>query len=144
MEEKKLADANISFKCTRDFRGDLQKVSELTGRTMTDIIVTSVNREIAQYRNKNGYGKVQPIPAHRLTGLSEYEKKLAELEDRSYVEGKHECLVLDDVTVNPRHPYYKIYDCESGQIMTVAKEYIAFENTAKTEPSNISHKGESV
>lgn len=126
MEEKKLADANISFKCNRDFRDDLQKVSELTGRTMTDIIVTSVNREIAQYRNKNGHGKVQPIPAHRLTGLSEYEKKLAELEGRSYAEGKHECLVLDEVTVNPRQPYYKIYDCESKQIRTIAKEFISF------------------
>lgn len=133
MEEKKPSDANISFKCTRDFRDDLQKVSELTGRTMTDIIVTSVNREIAQYRNKNGYGKVQPILGHRLTGLSEYEKKLAELEGRSYVEGKHECLVLDDVTVNPRQPYYKIYDCESKQIMTVPKDCIAFDNETEKE-----------
>ncbi|MCR5728218.1 MAG: hypothetical protein K6G24_12220 [Lachnospiraceae bacterium] len=133
MEEKKLADANISFKCTRDFRDDLQKVSELTGRTMTDIIVTSVNREIAQYRNKNGYGKVQPIPAHRLTGLSEYEKRVAEIEGRQAAEGKHGCLVLDDTTINPRQPHYKIYDRESKQIMTVPKDCIAFDNETDKE-----------
>lgn len=133
MEEKKPADANISFKCTKDFRDDLQKVADITGRTLTEIIIASVNREIMHYRNKNGSGKVQPIPAYRLTGLSEYEKRVAEIEGRQVAEGKHGCLVLDDTTINPRQPHYKIYDCESKQIMTVPKDCIAFDNEIDKE-----------
>ena len=126
-EKKQPADTSITFKATKAFKEDLQKMSEITGRKMTDIIVKAISKELSHYRNENGYGRVKPVPAYRLTGISEYEKRIALIEGETSISpGKHECFVLDDTTINPRQPYYKIYDCESGQIISVPKEHIEF------------------
>lgn len=126
--KKAYADAIITIKVTRDFKNDLQKVSDITGRTMTDIIIDTLSKELVQYRNQNGYGKVEPVAAYRLTGISEYEKRIAKIESQTTGTGKHNCLVLDDITINPSQPYYKIYDCESRQIISVPKEQIQFKD----------------
>ena len=129
MEEKKQpADTSITFKTTKELKEDLQKVSELTGKTMTDIIISAITQEIIQYRNDNGRGRVQPLEAYRLTGISEYERLRAKRDGLtpSDILGKHKCFVLDEMTVNPSQPYYKVYDCESGQLIEVSKMQLEF------------------
>lgn len=128
MREKKNAEEVIHIKTTKALKEDLQKVSEITGRTMTDIITTALNKELAKYRNLNGSGRVEPVPAYRLSGISEYEKRIARKETGAASAERHDCLVLNDVTINARQPYYKIYDCESEQIVTVQKEQIKFKD----------------
>lgn len=126
MREKHNAEV-IHIKVTKDLKDDLQKVSEITGRTMTDIITDVLNKELNKYRN-NLSCRVEPVPAYRLSGISEYEKRAARKEIGVASLGKHDCLVLTDITINARQPYYKIYDCESRQIVTVQKEQIKFKD----------------
>jgi len=128
-EKKPLAATSITFKVTKDFKSDLQKVSEITGRKMTDIITKAVSSELSHYRNSNGCGHVKPLPAYRLTGISEYEKRVAEAEGKTRISlGKHDCYVLDDVTITPQSQFYSIYDCESGRVVTVPKDHIEFKD----------------
>lgn len=135
---KQYSDTPLSIKMTKNFKEDLQKLSEITGKTMTDIVISALNDKMIHYRNHNGHGWIAPVAAYRLEGITEYEKKIAEIEGRPGCVDKHECFVLDDIIIYPEHSYYKIYDCASGQIMTVPAESIEFkdetpDNTEETK-----------
>ena len=115
----------ITFRFDGDFYDDLKTVSEITEKTMTEIVEDSVNATLNYYRGSTG--KVHPIPAFRLSGLSEYEKRVAENEGRKESIERHRCFVLDEVSMFEA-PYYLIYDRDNKNIMKVPRDHIEFDN----------------
>ena len=114
---------SVTFRLSEDLIEGLKAVSEITGKTMTDIVTETAEREVAEFRNSNG--KVKYLEAIFTTEASEFEKKIAESEYRGHEQVKHKCYVLGETEVFGTS-YYKIYDCETKNLMKVPKEKIAF------------------
>ena len=114
----------ITFRFDKSFYDDLKTVSTITGKSMTEIVETAVTTALNYYRGSAG--KVIPIPAYRLSGLTEYEKRIAVNEGKEEPIEKHECFILDEVTMMFDKPYYLIYDKDNKNIMKVPKDHIEF------------------
>lgn len=115
----------ITFRFGGDFYDDLKTVSVITGKTMTEIVEESVTSTLNYYRGSTG--KVKPIPAFRLSGLSEYEKQVAKVHGKEESIERHRCFVLDEVSMFEA-PYYLIYDEDNKNIMKVPRDHIEFDN----------------
>ena len=129
-KKKPRANATLSLKVPQDFKDDLQKVSKILGLTMTEYIMDRLNQELTKFRSNNGHGKVEPVPAYRLKGFSEYEKRILKsiCKDLPKDKVKCDCLVLDDVPTNANQPRYKIYDYESQQVRYLPHKDIEFKD----------------
>lgn len=123
--KKGCSSGSLIIRFSDDMKQDLKAVAGITGRTVSQIIRDAVGRELAQF--DNGSGRVAAVPAKRISGLSEYEKGVAAAEGRRPEIGYHDCYVLEE-TMMYRQAYYKIYDCEGGNIMKVPKDHVAIGN----------------
>lgn len=114
----------VTFRLSEDLIEDLKAVSEITGKTMTDIVTETTEREVAEFRNRNG--KVKPLEAILTiltTDMSEYEKKVTENESGPFKQKEHKCYILSEEEVFGT-PYYRIYDCETKNVKKVPREHV--------------------
>lgn len=114
---------NVQYRLENDMIEDIKNVAKLTGRSMTDIVKAALNRELSQFRNRNG--RVKVIPAFWLSGVSDYDKKVAENEGREAVKERHSCFVIDEAVMYGE-PYFSVYDNETGQVMKIQKSFVEF------------------
>lgn len=114
---------SMNFRVPSAVKDDLSAIADMTGKTMTEIVMDAVSLAIGPFRN--GSGRVKPIPANRLSGLTEYEKMAAKNEGKEPEITKHDCFVLDETSMYGA-PYFAVYDRENKNIMKVPKEHIEF------------------
>lgn len=114
---------SMNFRVPSAVKDDLSAIADMTGKTMTEIVMDAVSLAIGPFRN--GSGRVKPIPAYRLSGLTEYEKMAAKNEGKEPEITRHDCFVLDETSMYGT-PYFAIYDRESGNVMKIPREHIEF------------------
>ncbi len=119
---------NVHFRFDNDMIEDIKNVAMMTGNSMTDIVRAAINRELFQFRNKNG--RVKVVPAFWVSGVSDYDKKVAESEGREAVEERHNCYVIDE-EVMYGEPYFSVYDNKTGQVMKIKKPLVEFAKEEK-------------
>lgn len=119
----------ISFKFDEEMLADLKAVSDMTGVTMTEIVKNALLREFAEYRNHSG--RIEPLPAVWLSGVSEYERKVAENEGRAAEVKEHKCFILRDGEVFGEKKY-RVYDCDTKNILTLASDWVKFDEKGAT------------
>lgn len=120
---------NVQYRLENDMIEDIKNVAKMTGKSMTDIVKAAVNRELSQFRNRSG--RVKVIPAFWLSGVSDYDRKVAESEGREPVKERHGCYVIDEAIMYGE-PYYSVYDNESGSVMQIQKTLVEFSKEIKS------------
>ena len=113
----------MTFRMDVALLDDLKAVANMTGRTMTEVVTNALDFELSHYRNEDSC--VKPVKAYRLTGVTDYDKKVAKNEGKQAKITRHDCYVLGEVTMMGQ-PYYHIYDVENETLMKVPKDNVMF------------------
>lgn len=98
---------------------NLEKYCSMTGQTEEIVIDLALGQFLAPFVPDEGY----PIKAELLSGITRYERKVAQNEGRKVTVTKEPCFVLGALTIFGA-PYYRIIS--DGRLMKVPKECIEF------------------
>ena len=122
MEEKKnMRIINIALPA--DVLSDMDAVIAITGRSASDMISAELREYFVHFQNNDG--EIKPRPAVLLTGVTEYERKVAEVEGREVREKESPCVVLSDRSM-AGSPYYRIWSEKYKNIMSVPADAVRF------------------
>lgn len=106
----------INVAIPADVLADLDAVVEITGRTASDIISTELREYFVHFQNDEG--AITPRPAILLSGVTEYELKVAEVEGREIQVTESPCVVLAEYSMFG-NPYCRIWDTKNGNLANV-------------------------
>ena len=117
----------INIDLPEDVITDLDTVIEITGQTTSEIISRELESYLAHFRkySEPDCGKIVPCPAMFIHGVTPVEKKCAENEGRTTEIWESPCYVLSDRSIYS-NPYYKIWDTERRNIISVPAYCIRF------------------
>ena len=122
MEEKKnMRIINIALPA--DVLSDMDAVIAITGRSASDMISAELREYFVHFQNNDG--EIKPRPAVLLTGVTEYERKVAEVEGREIQTEESPCVVLSDRSM-AGSPYYRIWSEKYKNIMSVPADAVRF------------------
>lgn len=119
--QREMAVINVALPA--DVLSDLDAVIEITGKTASDIISKKLREYFAYFRNDDK--TITPRPAVLLKGVTECERKSAEVEGREIQVTESPCVVLADCSMFGS-PYYKIWDTEHSGLSKVPAKCIRF------------------
>jgi len=115
----------VSFNCklSSKISEELEFISKLEGKTKTSIVEDAIAEYLNPYRNSKG--NISFVPAYLLSGASELERRVAEIEGREVEITKEKCFIIEETSMFGA-PYYKIYNPEIKNIMKVPASDIEF------------------
>ena len=113
----------INVALPADVLSDMDAVIAITGRSASDMISAELREYFVHFQNNDG--EIKPRPAVLLTGVTEYERKVAEVEGREVREEESPCVVLSDRSMTGS-PYYRIWSEKYKNIMSVPADAVRF------------------